>query len=302
MKYFRLIISFTVILICCLSVSITTSAVSYINQQDIKCLQNIMKNTVGVEHSCDKLVDTYGNEFSLFKIYTKAEAEKAGIVSKDYLPTGFGVIDLDYRFVSDIDREEKRIILEGLKDAFTGSEASQMSREARQMIYDELRVAYGDDIEYIQKELIDGIQPNMFLAYEAFLPFRGIIGTFLGCICLITIVSTVLSVVIDFMYMQVPEFRERTYQATHKAGRGRFSFVQNRSHIDRPWFVTYEAAYASKKSLEDNGNALIIYLKNRIIAIVAISISLVYLTSGVFMNVVTHLWSSLPNLVDMGLW
>lgn len=325
MKIFaRVFICLTIIIICCFSLGISVSATSYINSSDKQKIEKLLAETDSVDGKCNKIHITYydddGNsketDISVVKfnsgsntyLYNMEQKNDGSYVEESksvnsYVGNRFFVMEADYRIVECLPDEDRRIILNNIKDAFNNKDYG-ISSEAKQMFYNELRVLYGDDIEYIQGEIISGVQPNMFTAYELFLPFRSIIGTILGCICIIIIVSLVFSVILDVMYMQVPEFRERTYQATQRGGGGRFSMVKNRSQIDRPWFVSYEAARASKESIESNGtkNVLLIYMRYRVVTWIVVGICLTYLLTGMFMNVTNVIWGKAPQVFDIATW
>ena len=323
-RFVRIITCLIILTICCLSFCINVSATSYISKDDKTKIEKLLSETESVYGYCDKIsiveYDADGNgtnaEISLVKFSDGSTTSLSDMEQQDdgtykenkttvdnYIGKGFYVMEADYRFVDYVEPEHRRIILDNIKDSFNNKDYG-ISSEAKQMFYNELRVLYGDDVEYIQGEIITGIQPNMFLAYEMFLPFRGFVGTALGCICWIIIVSLVFSVVLDVMYMQVPEFRERTYQATQHGGGGRFSMIKNRSQIDRPWFVSYEAARASKESIDSNGerNAILIYMKYRVVTWIVVTICVTYLLTGMFMGVTNTIWEKVPQVFDIATW
>lgn len=309
MRGIKTCICFLFVLILCLSFSSTVYAEEYISKSDyeniVKLLNNIEAvdaddNCMSITYSDDKKISIVdfkdGKGVSLYHYEKKnngtSDLEESKTTLDKYAGNGFICMSINPDF-SDLPENDKRIILDNIKYEFQHNElANNISAEAKQMFFNELRVVYGDDVTYIQEEIINGVQPNMFLAYETFYPFRGYVGTILGIICIIIITSLVFSVVLDVIYIQVPEFRERTFQATRSGGGGRFSFIRNRSQIERPWFVSYEAARASKEGIESNGtrNALLIYFKYRVVTWIVVAICLVYLTSGTFMHIVNWIW------------
>lgn len=307
-KIVKISLCIMTLLLCICSASLVVNADEYIKKSDYDNLVELLKATdaVNIDDNCmsityrdDKISiinHTDGNKEYLYDVKNKnngtSDIEESKIKLNDYAGASFVCISINPDF-SDLPEDDKRIILDNIKYAFrNNSLADKISDEAKQMFFNELRVVYGDDITYIQEEIINGVQPNMFLAYETFYPFRSYFSTILGIICLIIILSLVFSVVLDFMYIQIPEFRERTFQASRTGGGGRFSFVRNRSQIERPWFVSYEAARASKESIESNGtkNGLILYMRYRVVTWIVIAICFVYLTSGMFMHIVNWIW------------
>ena len=303
------------------------SAISYITSEDKKGIEKLLSNTPAIDGYCDKIPIVVTNEngeeqnitislvkFTDGKSVSLSEMEQQSDGSyierkstvDNYIGDNFYMMETDYRFEEYVDADSRRIILDNIKDAFNNIDNNgyKISAEAKHMLYNEIRLFYGDDVEYIQGEIINGVQPNMFLAYEIFLPFRGVLGTILGCICCIIIVSLIFSVIFDVLYMQVPEFKERTYQATQRGGGGRFSVIRNRSQIDRPWFVSYEAARASKESIESNGekNVILLYMKYRIVTWIVVTISLTHLLTGSFMGLTNVVWDTAPQVSDIATW
>ena len=319
-KVLKLGLCILITFICCISVSITVSATSYISRSDKEKIEKLLLDTEATDGNCAQIptgkVDAVGHPITISIVkFTDGstmlyniDKEVSGVVESsitvnEYVGNGFWVMEANYDFVEEIAPKERRIILDNLKDSFNNKDFG-ISEEAKQMFYNELRSLYGDDIEYIQGEIISGIKPNMFMAYEIFLPFRGWVGTFLGCLVCIIIVSLVFSVVLDTLYIQVPEFRERTFQSSQKGGGGRFSFTRNRTQIERPWFVSYEAARASKESIESNGtrNGLLLYMKYRIFTWIVVVVCITYLITGIFMNIVNEIWDKAPQVFDIATW
>ena len=308
-KIFKVTISVFTVILCCLGISTSVSADEYISGNDYKNLVALLENIDGLsdEDNCMHIdagdgkkigivTFTDGKKEKLYQVENKndgtSDVEESFTTLDKYAGNGFVCMRINPEF-SELSERSREIILENIKDGFRNNEkADKVTDEAKQMFFNELRYVYGDDINYIQEEIINGVQPNMFLAYETFYPFRSYFSTILGIICLIIILSLVFSVVLDFMYIQIPEFRERTFQASRSGGGGRFSFVRNRSQIERPWFVSYEAARASKESIESNGtkNGLILYMRYRVVTWIVIAICFVYLTSGMFMHIVNWIW------------
>lgn len=316
----RVIICVLFLVVYCFSINtFLVSATSYVSKNDKIGIEKLLADTDAVNGKCNKIkISRYEDgkykdeEISLVKFIdnqtlTNLERQPDGSFKEnnttinDYIGNGFFAMEADYRFVDYVPEDDKRIILDNVRNNFN-NKSYGISEEAKQMFYNEIRELYGDDIQYMQGEIINNVQPNMFLAYELFYPFRGNVGTALGCICCILIVSLIFSVVLDYLYIQVPEFRERTFQDTQK--RGRFSFMRNRSKIDRPWFVSYEAARASKESIESNGtrNGLLLYMKYRVITWIVIAACLTYLLTGMFMDIVNGVWNVTPKIFDVATW
>ena len=324
-RVLQLCICLITVFICCSFVFCgQVSAISYIKKADKENIEKLLSETPAVDGNCNEIHITEIGEDGVetnttISLVTFTDSKKVLLsdierqsdgsyierksTADSYIGDDFYIMETDYRFKEYIDIKSRRVILDNIKYAFNNIDYG-ISAEAKHMFYNEIRSFYGDDVEYVQGEIIGGIQPNMFLAYEIFLPFKGVVGTIFGCICWIIIVSLVFSVIIDFMYMQVPEFRERTYQFTQHSSGGRFSFIKNRSKIDRPWFVSYEAARASKESIESNGerNMMILYLKYRVVTWIIVTICLTYLLTGLFMGIMNVIWEKAPQVFDVATW
>ena len=288
----RIYICLTLVICAVLSCTFSVSATETISKADRDALLTVLKSTdagSGNNDKCNKIVLPNGKTFSLFSFKVSSKGSKYYDISFD---------GVNFSKLSD---ETKERLLSNFETAVT---KSKISAQGQQYIYSEIRDNYDYDIALIQENIVEKVQPNMFTAYELMHPFSGVVGTVIGCICVVIILSLVMTTLLDVMYMQFPVFREKTFQATQKSNNGRFSFIRNRTQIERPWFISYEAAYANKVNVESNGekNALIVYLRYRIVSLIVITICIAYLTGGLFMDVVRWIWEHFNHIFSPEIW
>lgn len=283
----------TVLIFCItLGFSLVASAVETISKSDKEKLVKVLASTdagTGEEEYCNKIKLSDGTTFSLFTIKKRGSDDA-------YWDIEFN--DVNFKKLGD---RTKEIILQNFEDEI---KKSSISDQGKQYIYNEIRYYYDYDTRLIQENVVEKVLPNMFLGYEFVQPAFGVVSTILGCICIVIIMSLVASVILDVMYMQVPVFREKTFQATQRGGGGRFSFIRNRTQLERPWFISYEAAYANKVALESNGtkNALVLYLLYRSVTFIVVSFCIIFLMTGMFMGVVQWIWDKFSPMFAPEIW
>jgi len=289
-KHLKYLVCIVVIMCITMSISMGVSATETISDSDYTKFVEMLKKTEsgsGEDDNCNAIKLPDGSTFALFKF------EKS---SGNFHDITFNA--QEFELLGDY---EQKITLKNFEEALN---ASSISDQGKQYIYNEVRYSYDYDIRLIQEKVIDDVQPNMFLSYELFHPFSGVISTIVGCVCVVTLMSLVVTVVLDVMYMQFPVFREKTFQATQRGGGGRFSFIKNRTQIERPWFISYEAAYANKVNVESNGtrNALLIYLRYRALTFIVVAFCVVYLMNGMFVGIVSKIWDLFSPMFAPEIW
>lgn len=279
------------IFICSFIVSTSVYAVQTISWADGVEFRNVLNKTdpgTGEDENCSKITLPGGGQVEIFKLSVAQKGK-------------FYNFSINGEELDKFDNSVKKRMFTNLEQNI---EKSNITQQGQQLIYNEIRYSYDIGGDFVEREIVDRIQPDMFTSYEWTRPFSDTLSTIIGCICCTIILSIVWTVLLDIMYLQFPIFREKTFQATRRRGGGLFSFIQNRTQLERPWFISYEAAYAYKTSVESNGdaNALLVYFKHRTVSFLVVSVCLAYLMCGLFMDTVTWIWDHFSDIFEPAKW
>lgn len=291
MRVLSKVFAFICVSICFGVLTMGVNAVALISNDDKLALDKVLSQTQGVYNDTGRALKKTADATKTFSLFTIKE--QASSSSKKFWNVTFNVTDF-----YDYGDSYKDIILKNFQDEL---EKSSVSSEGRHLIYSEVRNHYDYDFDILRSNLIEQIEPNMFTSYELYKPFSGAMGTILGIICILILLFQIFTTLLDMMYMQFPVFRERVFQMKTTSGGGRFSMVRDRTHLERPWFISYEAAYANKVNVESNGekNALVIYFSHRVLSLLVIVVCLTYLILGSMSDVVFWLWDKIAQVFNI---
>lgn len=272
---------------------LNVNAIVLLSDNDKQQLEKVMKETEGL----------YGD--SLYKMKAREDDTKSEPMFeiKAKALTGTTVklynVSLNTELFKKYSDEYKDIILYRFQ---TNIEKSTMSSEGKQYIYSEVRNYYDYDYLTIKKELIDNILPDMLASYDLVYDTLDVVALIVGIIAYTLIVVQVFSITADIAYMQTPVFREYSLKFSHAVSK-RLRFSQERVVLDKPWFVSFEAAYANKVVHENNMeiNPLFLYLKMKALSFIIVAFVLVMLTSGNLTDMIIDFWNLYQD-VTRGIW
>lgn len=123
------------------------------------------------------------------------------------------------------------------------------------------------------KELVD-VNPDLGSAQKTLDPLIEIVNTIIGILATAILILVGLFTAIDVLYLEVPAFHNSMDQKGMEKGQ------TNKSGGVKHKLISEDASQAYQEATESGKNVLIVYLKKRIVAYVAVAIVLYMLLSG----------------------
>lgn len=131
-------------------------------------------------------------------------------------------------------------------------------------------------------EILKNTKPDFVTANQIYAPFSGVVGTILGLLAVLLMAFLGIVMVLDISYITLPPVRMLVSDSDEKGGKPNKSKLFSHDAL-----YAVECAESNSDSTSGGGKqALGIYLKRRIIALILLGICLVYLVQGALYQLV----------------
>lgn len=233
--------------------------------------------------SVESTLKTEPNSPEIANICSQANAEVGSLTTDSILSytttDGVGLLKFSNKNYSDLDSDEKEKFME---TALIATTKTSLNAKTKNKIYNFI-ASQDTPVSNAMKYLQSDANADFLEAKKWIDPFTGVIGTFLGVLCVAIFLFTGVSMVVDLCYLALPGF-----QAILEGG------DENR----KPFGVSKEAYYSLRDSEKNNeySNVVATYLKRRVGLLLLISVCVGYLISGKIYDIVSFFIDSFSSI------
>lgn len=173
-------------------------------------------------------------------------------------------------------------IAENSYDAVDSDKAEGVTESTVQNWWKELQTKNGVGSKFMN-EILKNTKPDFVTANAIYQPFSGLVGTILGLLSILICALLGIVMAADICYITIPPFRNFVAEDDNSNGK-----------IAKSKLFSHDAIYAVQcaEDTSDGGSgggkqALGIYLKRRIFALILLGICLLYLVNGMLYSLVS---------------